>query len=176
MKAPSFQWYLKKYVAALSGSDTTSIKKLAHLAATSTPRLAEPLYLLTLSKGNANQLKRTVEGTWLEKEYAPLPADMRSQELEDALSKEDDRFPVRYQKVFETYIAEANRTNRDREVSLRMREAILETAQQKGLTKYRICKDLQLNPGNVNAFLKNADATKVSRKTARRIWDYVSEQ
>lgn len=42
----------------------------------------------------------------------------------------------------------------------------------KGITKYRIYTDLQLNPGNINAFLKNEQYAKVSKKTVERILDY----
>ena len=33
---------------------------------------------------------------------------------------------------------------------------------KKGITNYRIYKALNLNPGNVNAFLKNASTSKMS--------------
>ena len=35
-------------------------------------------------------------------------------------------------------------------------------------TLYRICKALNLNPGNVNAFLKYGDVSKAGLNTARK--------
>lgn len=52
---------------------------------------------------------------------------------------------------------------------------ISEVKQAKCVTNYRIYKELNLNPGNVNAFLKNEDTSKVSVDTARKILSFVNE-
>lgn len=51
---------------------------------------------------------------------------------------------------------------------------ISEVKQAKCVTNYRIYKELNLNPGNVNAFLKNEDTSKVSVDTARKILAFVN--
>jgi predicted transcriptional regulator len=52
-----------------------------------------------------------------------------------------------------------------------MRPRIVEALARRGITRYRLCKDLGLNPGNVYAYLAGDD-TKVSKETARRILGY----
>ncbi len=45
---------------------------------------------------------------------------------------------------------------------------------ERELTAYRICKDLDLNLGNIYAYLNRGDVAKVSRNTARRILEHAS--
>ena len=52
-------------------------------------------------------------------------------------------------------------------------EKIKQVKHKKNITNYRVYKDLSLNPGNVNAFLKNADMGKVSLNTVRKILAFV---
>lgn len=44
--------------------------------------------------------------------------------------------------------------------------------EQKNITKYRIYRDLHLNPGNTNDFIKNQRMSKMSEKNVGRIRDY----
>ena len=43
---------------------------------------------------------------------------------------------------------------------------------KKKLTNYRLYTDLKLNPGNVNAWLKHNDSSKMSLDCARQIYKY----
>ena len=52
---------------------------------------------------------------------------------------------------------------------------IVEVQSEKGITNYRIYKALNLNPGNVNAFLKCGDVSKVGVNTARKILGFVNQ-
>ena len=56
-----------------------------------------------------------------------------------------------------------------------MQKKIVEMKKEKGITNYRIYKALNLNPGNVNSFLKNGDTGKVGLNTARRMLKYVNQ-
>ena len=49
---------------------------------------------------------------------------------------------------------------------------ILELQRKKKLTNYRLYTDLKLNPGNVNAWLKHNDSSKMSLDCARQIYQY----
>ena len=55
-----------------------------------------------------------------------------------------------------------------------MQKRIIEVQEEKGITNYNIYKTLNLNPGNVNAFLKNGDTGKVGLDTVRRILTFVN--
>ena len=56
-----------------------------------------------------------------------------------------------------------------------MQKQIVERQTEKGITNYRIYKNLNLNPGNVNAFLRNGDVSKVGLDTARNILSFVNQ-
>ena len=49
---------------------------------------------------------------------------------------------------------------------------VLELQKKKKLTNYRLYTDLKLNPGNVNAWLKHNDSSKMSLDCARQIYKY----
>lgn len=47
------------------------------------------------------------------------------------------------------------------------------SAKKSGVSNYRIYTDLKLNPGNLNAWLKHGDSSKVSLYTARKTLQYM---
>lgn len=83
-----------------------------------------------------------------------------------------DGTPSRYRKVWLAFRAKKDAVKNDRRVSSLMRNKTIEALRSSELTIYRLCKDLQLNMGNVYAYLNSGDATKVSRATARSIMEY----
>ena len=72
-------------------------------------------------------------------------------------------------------MSEANAYERDRRVKELMRKRIVALQNEKHVTTYRICKDLQLNNSNINAWLKKGNETKAALETARRILEYVEQ-
>jgi len=52
--------------------------------------------------------------------------------------------------------------SRDKELRLAVRERVLELESRKRVTRYRMAKDLGLNPGNLHAYLSQGNATKLS--------------
>ncbi|MDR1016695.1 MAG: hypothetical protein LBL67_04445 [Coriobacteriales bacterium] len=174
MRKLGFIGHLKQQIAHLSDSRSLSIAKLARLAAGPCPRLREALYLYARLAGKTGLLMRNVEGTELSEEYTKLNRRFEDDSaLVRALVEGDVGIPARYRKLFDGFQALNNATARDREVSLLLREKTLQVMRQKALSNYRIYTALGLNPGNINSYLKNADPSKLSRQTARRIYDYV---
>lgn len=167
----TFSGFLKGYCRELSGLDTSNVKKLLRAADGDAPRTAEPLFLWAASADKLPYLLVNSEGTWMEDEYrenAELLASFGS--LEDALRAE--AFPPRYQSAWTVYQARRGAARADRHVNDLMRKKTLDALQASGTTCYRLCKDLNLNKGNVYAYLNKGDSSKVSRATARRIMDY----
>ena len=68
-----------------------------------------------------------------------------------------------------------NKKQNEDKVKALMQKKIVEVQREKGITNYRIYKALNLNPGNVNAFLKNGDTGKIGLNTARRMLKYVNQ-
>lgn len=58
----------------------------------------------------------------------------------------------------------------DRRTNALCRKRTLGALEESGVTRYGLCRDLNLNKGNVYAYLAGDDS-KVSRETARRIWN-----
>ena len=63
----------------------------------------------------------------------------------------------------------------DRRINALMRKRTLGALEESGVTRYGLCRDLNLNKGNVYAYLAGDDS-KVSRETARRIMEYAEER
>ena len=83
--------------------------------------------------------------------------------------------PNRYANVWRAYRAEKEKSVADRRINALMRKRTLGALRESGGTRYGLCRDLNLNKGNVYAYLAGDDS-KVSRKTARRIMEYAEER
>ena len=56
-----------------------------------------------------------------------------------------------------------------------MYKKIFEVKHQKCITNYRIYKELNLNAGNVNSFLKYGNTDKLSVETVRKVLAFINE-
>jgi hypothetical protein len=174
MRKLSFTGFLKQYVAYLAADDTQDIAKLVGLAANGHSRVTEPLFLLAIMTDRLPLLLDAAKDTPLADVYSKLANLFPTPELLlGALKNQDPRLSLQYQKVYQSYLSQIARPDIDRQASLLMRDKAMNMMREKSVSNYRVYTDLGLNPGNINAFLKNADATKVSRKTARAILEYV---
>ena len=80
-----------------------------------------------------------------------------------------------YQTVYSNYCYLRDRGEKEDKLKRIMYQKIVERQREKNLTNYRIYTQLRLNPGNINAFLKNGDVSKVSLDTTRQILAFVNE-
>ena len=83
----------------------------------------------------------------------------------------EDKLPNRYANVWRAYRAVKEKPVADRRINALMRKRTLGALGESGVTRYGLCRDLNLNKGNVYAYLAGDDS-KVSRETARRIMEY----
>lgn len=161
--------FLKEYCRELSGLDTASLRRLVAVAE-GNARLVEPLFALAAVQGKADYLARISEGCWFHDDYVNLVVKLKEHgSLEMLLSSEDA--PSRYMSVLAAFRAQGDILAADRRINGLMRRRIVDAIAKKGLTRYRLCKDLNLNPGNVYAYLAGDDG-KVSKETARRMLQY----
>ena len=63
----------------------------------------------------------------------------------------------------------------DNNVEKYVSKKICEVKQQKCITNYRIYKELNLNAGNVNSFLKYGNTDKLSVETVRKVLTFINE-
>lgn len=68
--------------------------------------------------------------------------------------------------TYNSYLVLANKKKREDRTKLLMLKKIKQMQQDKHISNYRIYTDLKLNAGNINDYLTNGRADKLSLKTA----------
>lgn len=161
MRELTFKGYLQQQLCELSGCDSKSLYKFARLAEHNA-RLRDALcvYLhFYVSEKLKSQLRKRFDY------LKPLSA-LNPEQLTQSQSE--------YKTIYENYLNQKNTKRNNDKLKALMQKKIVEVQTEKGITNYRIYKALNLNPGNVNAFLKNADTSKVGLDTVRNILVFVN--
>ena len=170
MRKLSFRGFLARYLQELSGQSSLRLSQLARLAEGENPRLREPLLLYAAVAGAAHALLAALQDDKLRAEYERL---LMLDNLEELLLVDDSRLPKRYCKVYRSYLSVRDRQDADDHTKQLMWQKAKKLQSEKQVSNYRVYTDLQLNPGNANAFLKNGDPSKVSLNTAREVLRYL---
>lgn len=168
----TFEGFLKQYVADLSGIRTASVHKLADCLREN-PRLKEPLYLYARMFDKVNLLLRYTEGREYLADYERLSKCYSQEQMLMLLESQSPELPEGYLKVWRSYCSVRDAVLADNDTKELIHRRVVEIQQKKHLTNYRIYADLKLNPGNVNAWLKHNDSSKMSLDCARQIYRYV---
>lgn len=174
MRRLTFLGFLARYTRDLSYAGTNNIRELAREAAERNPRLREPLLLYALYSGKENHMLKEAERNGMGPFYDPVLPFLLPDKMTDALEK--DLLPNEYTKVWRSYLAKRDWLDADNGTKELIREKVLELQTERHVSNYRIYTDLHLNPGNVNAWLKHGDNSKISLGTARRVLDYLRQQ
>ena len=77
-------------------------------------------------------------------------------------------------KLWDGYQHKINLINYDNDIKEKIRDNVIVIMKEKNISKYRVYKDLNLNHGNVNDYLKNGNCEKVSLSIAKKIFNYVN--
>ena len=171
MRKLTFEGFLKKYVAELAGVQTASVHKLADCM-TENPHLKEPLFLYTLTFDKVDLLLRYTVTSAVSAEYEQLSNLYSRAQMLLLLEKQSSELPEGYLKVWRSYCSVRDAALADNDTKELIHRRVLELQQKKKLTNYRLYTDLRLNPGNVNAWLKHNDSSKMSLDCARQIYKY----
>ena len=173
MQRLSFTGYLESYVQYLSGRRTLALPRLAALLP-SEPRVGEPLLLWVAKTGHDQRLLKLLEGQDdLQRELETLVSLEQHNRLESALAAGDPRLRPEYSKVWRSYLARSHAPARDAALKLEARKRALALEATKDVTRYRMAKDLGLNPGNLHAFLTQGNASKLSLDRAFELVSYL---
>lgn len=164
MRELSFKGYLQHQLCMLSDYDSKSLYKFAKLAE-SNARLKNVLCLYLNYYVEEKLKKQLIKRFPYLKEECDRLNGVAVEDL--ALSE--------HRTIHENYLNYKKRKQNDDKIKLLMQKRILEVQEEKGITNYRIYKALNLNPGNVNAFLKNGDTGKVGLDTVRRMLAFVNQ-
>ena len=174
MRKLTFEGFLKQYVAELSGVPTAGIHKLV-ACLNENPRLKEPLFLYALAFDKVDLLLRYTEKSTVVAEYEWLSDRYSLAQMLLLLENQSPELPEGYRKVWRSYCSVRDSALADNDTKELIHHRVLELQQKKKLTNYRLYTDLKLNPGNVNAWLKHNDSSKISLDCARKIYQYAKE-
>ena len=164
MRELTFKGYLQQQLCELSGINSKSLYKFAKLSENNA-RLRDVLCLFLnyyVDEKLKNQLCKKFP--FLNEACNRL----NGVAIEDLSSSE-------YRTIYENYLNKKNKKENEDKLKSLMQKRIVEVQAEKGITNYRIYKALGLNPGNINAFLKNGDHSKVGLDTARRMLAFVNQ-
>ncbi len=173
MRRLTFAGYLKSYVPYLADSDSLALSRLWERTA-SHPRATEPLLLLASVTGRSGALTSHVRAEPALAAELDLLAELANTgTLESALANEDPRLRPEYLKAWRSYVVRRDAHLRDADLKRLARQRALELEQRRDVTRYRVAKDLGLNPGNLHAFLTLGNVTKLSLEHAYKLVEYL---
>lgn len=173
MRGLTFPGFLESYVRSLAGADTVALSKLVDLSA-SEPRLVEPMLLWAISTGRGERLFKLLDGqNALQQDLVVLTGLQEAEALASTLAAEDPRLRPEYSKVWRSYVVRRDARVRDAELKVQARKRVLALESTKRVTRYRMAKDLGLNPGNLHAFLSQGNPAKLSLDRVVELVEYL---
>lgn len=173
MRQLTFKGFLRQYVIALSEQHSSAIYPLVQETISNNLRLKEPLFLYALAYNHVGTLLDASKNTPLYESYFQISERFTYEQILDVFSAQIELLPEDYQKIWRSYQSVVGIHERDIRVKDLLREKIIIMKSDKVVSTYRICKDLDLNVSNINSWLKNGTASKVSLDTARKVWNYM---
>lgn len=173
MRQLTWAGYLKTYVPYLADTHSQAMSRLAEQARTR-PRATEPLLLLAVTTGRTEELSRYMrDQPGLLAELRLLDELAREAQLESTLAREDSRLRAEYTKVWRSFVVRRDAASRDAHLKQVARDRVLAVEPSRKVTRYRMAKDLGLNPGNLHAFLSQGNLSKLSLDRAYQLVDYL---
>lgn len=172
MKTQSFEGFLVQYCQELTEFTTRSIKKFFLAACEGSSRVAEPLMLLALCQGREKYLMNLSSGTSYEEGYTIFLNSYQKSNMPIETFLESSLASERYTKVYRSYQSSAEELARDREMLEHLVPQVNMLLENQGKNRYQLTKELDINKGNLYAFLKG-DVSKLSRDTAMGIYRHL---
>ena len=171
----SFKSFLQRTLRELSAEDHTAPHQLAK-ELPENPRLLQSLCLyvaLAYDEQQKVNFFRRFPAVAQESSRWPFLV-LSGSELERVLEAEQNP-ENEYKKLWCSYVSVRDQQQADDHTKMLMHKRVRELQAQKQVSNYRIYHDLNLNPGNLNAWLTHQDCSKVSLTTARKTLDYLRQ-
>ena len=162
MREQHFINYLKFYLQDVSGLKSINIHKLV-LKMKKNYRIRDSLILYS-----ALSDKRKVLNQYTNNKYECV---LNKLTQDNFLSNEFDDYE--FKKIYTSYTRKIKYYEYSNITKTKAHENIIKIMGEKGISNYRVYKDLKLNPGNINDYLTNGNVKKVSRNTVKTIFNYV---
>lgn len=167
----TFLGFLRQYVKELSGESTLSIKRLASCCG-DFPKLREPLFLYAVFSGQLQTLRSALQAE-SNKSLQKLCDDFGDIVTLDMLQQKSELLPERMYRVWTSFVSVRDRTATENHLKELIRQKVLSSLSSKRVSVHRICKDLEMNQGNVSRWLNRGNPGAISYENAERILDYL---
>lgn len=171
MRKLSLKSYLEKQMVTLSGLNSKSLYRSSAMSEKNA-RLKDTvvLYLMLFVR---DDLKRHLLNKY---PYLSSGCEKLTGITQENAERflEDDSLSE-YRTIYENYLNTIGTHDNENRIKRMMYQRIVQLQAEKGISNYAVYKALKLNPGNANAFLKNADVSKLSLDTVRRILEFVNQ-
>lgn len=166
MSQITFKGWLKKEIGVLAPGRALRPSSLS-AAAEENPRLMEYAVLYLLETDG-----KVAPGTCLCKEYNSL----RGSYTHGGSFVSEEAIPARYRKALSSWRARRDQAEHI-DASKRSRLAANKRLQeQTGIRVAQMSRDLGINKGNLNAYFKHSDVSKLSLDTATKVFRYLEEK
>ena len=163
MRQQLFINYLKEYLQDVSGFQTANIHKLAD-ASKKNLRIRDCLILYCALSNTQKILNQFTNNKYEDVLKRLNEYNFLSDEFSD----------FEFKKIYTSYQHKINVTEYSDITKEKAHDNIVRMMNEKGISNYRVYKDLNLNPGNINDYLTNKNVKKVSLQTVKQIYNYVS--
>ena len=165
MRQISFGSYLKKQIIEMTSIERFQLSKLAELAEKS-ERLRVP-FLLYLSVNKTDEEIRPILGAVSLAEYDSVLSGVN-----DPIA-EAKSLPVPYQRTIVGYERLSQMHKAENESKRLIAARITQRREGLGVSDYRICRELGINPGNFNAFFYHGHDNALSLDKVKLILKFV---
>lgn len=156
--------FLSDYVKMLSECNALNIHKLIQEVYNGNDRLREPLFMYCHYSNKPNVLLKYLTDTDAMEFSSIIPL---------LANKQHDLLPIDYLKVINSYNRKAGMKDNDNHIKALMLDKIIALKTQKSVSNYRIYKELKINAGNFNDFVKNRNLDKLSLAKSREVYNYL---
>ena len=163
--------YLKKEIERLTGRKSFSIKNLISEYLNGNEELHAPLILYVAVYEKETALFQAVLDLEVGDELVEDLKPFLYVDVEAKLASGDAQ--EEYLNVWNHYVYERDAKVREYEKRNEVRLRILELLQEKNASVRNVCMTVNVNVGNVNAWLKYANHAKISMKTAEQVLKYL---
>ena len=176
MKTKSYKSFLSDYVKSMCDCNSLSVSKLSKEVSNNQRLLTLfSLYLLfddekaDYVKRNQKKFHQVYNNFVTFKKQYPVRTEKELNKFVGKLNNFDE-LKKSYTSYMNLYV------NKDKKLKEMYRNKIMNLQKTGHISNYRIYKDLSLNHGNVNDFLKNGHTEKLSLKQIERVYEYCKKR
>ena len=167
----SLRGFLAKYLRELSGLERLNLARLALLADGAMPRIRAPLVVYAYIRHPSDVIESLFANTSSLEEYSKYFST--NPKLTNQFFNE---LPEEYKKLYQSYILVRDEGNIEKHIKALYRDKIIEIQKSNNISTYTIAKALNINHGNLYAFLHQEKIKSICINKVRAIYEHLQSQ